>query len=283
MTTPQWWQQLRAWWEERHLRRQWAIQARNGDALRRQSQLGAVPAWHHPEPNDTLRLVSADDPLSFDVRVHVGCYRTNGGQLASAAHPIAREGIRRRAESIAARYTLARRDELRDELETEFCRPREVPETGVQAWAHCVAVEADPELVEAVERRDEARRRQLVASWQGQQRRVEEQRLRELLTDPTRATAWWFAENQDKPERLLETARNFQQLRDVLEPAPGDEADSVGRVVDDYVTDADPAQRDYLVRRLNAIFKEAGRSDLADRVYALPSEDMAGRGADAPG
>ncbi|MGW1678318.1 hypothetical protein [Saccharopolyspora sp. NPDC002376] len=136
--------------------------------------------------------------------------------------------------------------------------------TEISARAHCASVTADPELVSEVETREEAARRQIVISWQHEQREHTAARLRPLIVDPLRATAWWFADNQDKIDKLSEVAKEFQDLQARLGRAVDE--DSTGLLVDEFLTAVDVPEQERLLMQLQRVFVDRGRDDLARRI-----------------
>ncbi|WP_143121528.1 hypothetical protein [Saccharopolyspora antimicrobica] len=142
-----------------------------------------------------------------------------------------------------------------------------VGNTEISARAHCAAVTAEPELVSAVAAREDAARRRLVLSWQHEQREHTAARLRPLIVDPLRATAWWFADNQEKIDKLSEVAREFQELQSLLSPTVDD--DTAGRLVDEFLLGEDIAEKQRLLLHLQKVFGEGNRSDLVERIDSV--------------
>ncbi|GGI86341.1 hypothetical protein GCM10011581_24300 [Saccharopolyspora subtropica] len=210
-----------------------------------------------------LLLRSSDPALYFDVKLSVEFTWTGTGPAPLTAGDIAVRGVARRAEEVSKLRALTECERLRAELNIALLHWEPVAMTGVHARAHCVSVEADPELIAGVAAREETIRRRTVLSWQREQREDEVRWLGSLITDPLRATAWWFADNLDKPDQLVKVAQDFQLLRTTLEP---EQSDSAGRLVDEFLDDADKAERMWLLETLLNAFGTYGRSDLADRL-----------------
>lgn len=223
--------------------------------------------WPRPmQPNDELWLESADARLCFRASLFVASRWVGWEAAPPSVTDIARTGIAQRAREVSRRRTLAECQRLRGELNVALFQWEEIPGTDVQARAYCISIDADPELVEAVEERDRAALRAVVRSWKDEERVRTEQQVRAVLTDPLRATARWFADNQDKPERLVEIAQSFQALRCLLVPEQQAKPDSTGQLVDEFLATADPPDQLWLVHNLSKLFNSRGRADLAERL-----------------
>lgn len=264
-----WWQRVSEWWQDRRPRTE-------GPQRPPVTHPGALP-----QPNTELVLSSCDPYLDFTVRAHVGCSWDGSGDPHPAPVSVAKEGIARRADEFSARRTLAEAQRLRGELEVELWQPEQVAGTAVLAWAHSISVAADPELVEAVRARAASQRREQVAALEQQHRRERERHYGALLADPVRATTWWFAENPDRPEQLVEMATAFRGVRDVLRPEveAGGGRDALGAVLDDFSADVGAAEVALLTTHLVRFFEELGRGDLADRVRRIAERVEAEQGA----
>ncbi|KAA5834587.1 hypothetical protein F1721_13060 [Saccharopolyspora hirsuta] len=227
-------------------------------------QLAADPHRGAVGRPHVVALRSADPALRFEAKLFVECQWSGAGAAPPAAREIAAEGIIRRAEKVSQDRTLTECSRLHGELAIALLRWELVEDTKVRARAHCASVTADPELASAVATREEAARRQVLLSWQHEQREHDATRLRSLIVDPLRATAWWFADNQDKIEELSEVAKVFLDLRAALGPAR--EEDTAGRVLDEFLDGVDSAEGLRLQLYLQRVFGERGRSDLVERI-----------------
>ncbi|WP_232283673.1 inositol phosphate phosphatase SopB [Saccharomonospora cyanea] len=214
-------------------------------------------------------MPSADEHLFFTAEiVFEACWC--GNEAAPAALlDIAREGITRRAREVSRRRTLTASEQVRGELNTALLKWGWVAETPVQARGHCVSVKADPELVEAVAGREQALAQQVALSWRARDRALRIEQMCALLLDPLRATASWFLDHPDNPDELVSIARQFQELRGILEAEQRGE--SVGGLLDELLAGADEAVRLRLSNVLRKVFSQYGRADLATRLR--PGED----------
>ncbi|MER7015466.1 hypothetical protein ABT324_28875 [Saccharopolyspora sp. NPDC000359] len=215
-------------------------------------------------------MPSADPLLPFEVTLVVK-YRVAGTGSPPSAQEIAAEGITQRAEELSRAHSLTECDRLRGKLAIALSRWQEVARTGVCAQAQCTSVTADPELASAVAARESAARRQAVLSWQHEQREHSAARLRSLIVDPLRATAWWFADNQDAVDKLPEVAKQFQAVRDLLAPTAAEE--SAGQLLDEYLTDVDVVERGRVLFQLRRMFGEHRRDDLAERIDSVDRDE----------
>ncbi|MEU4744247.1 hypothetical protein AB0G02_27810, partial [Actinosynnema sp. NPDC023658] len=163
----------------------------------------------------TLSLPSVDELLPFEVHLVVEA-KWPDDSPPPAWLDIARHGVALRAERLSRQRALTEAVRLRDGLSTVLHRWQHVPGTGVLARGHCTSVDVDHELVAMVKAREEAARRWFAASWQDERRAQQAEQMRSRLLDPLRATAWWFLDNQDKPDRLAEVAQAFETARDAL-------------------------------------------------------------------
>ncbi|WP_223839113.1 hypothetical protein [Saccharopolyspora pogona] len=89
------------------------------------------------------------------------------------------------------------------------------------------------------------------------------------LLDPLRATAWWFLDNTDKPTEAVEVARHFRELRELLLPEEPPDPDTVGKLVDELLSSAEPPVRRHLIHTLRRAFTGFERQDLAERLTSL--------------
>ncbi|MGW5362754.1 hypothetical protein [Actinopolymorpha pittospori] len=176
------------------------------------------PLWDPWTSNTRLALGSSDRHFPF--RVELAVEYSTGPDVAVATDPflVAQAEVAARAEKLAALRSLTEADRLRAELEAVLQNPVEVGRTGVIAWAHCTEVMVDPELRGAVNDREQTRQQIEILRWQRELQEYDIQYWHQLLTDPGRATAWWFAGDEEKIHQLLQVAGIFTTLRDRLGP-----------------------------------------------------------------
>ncbi|WP_461144996.1 hypothetical protein [Salinifilum aidingensis] len=168
---------------------------------------------------------------------------------------------------MSRQHALTATDRLRVELNAALAEWRKVDGTNVFARGQCTSTDADEELVAAVAAREEAARRHVALSWQSQQRTHQEARMSSVLLDPLRATASWFLDNQDKPEKVVTVAEQFRDLREILNTAT--RSDSAGGFVDEMLAAADQEERILLINTLQKMFAKYGREDLSARLEEL--------------
>lgn len=227
-----------------------------------------------PGEQHLVNLPSADPSLCFEVTLVVK-YRWAGvGAPPPSTREIAAEGVSQRAEELSRGHLLTECERLRGKLAIALLSWEDVGGTGVQAQAHCASVTADPELTSAVAAREAAAGRQAALSWQYDQRERAAARLRSLIVDPLRATAWWFADNQDSVDKLSEVAKEFQAVQGLLSPSA--EEDSPGRLLDEYLASIDGCEGYRLQLRLMKVFEEVGRGDLVERLDAVARDSSDG-------
>ena len=216
----------------------------------------------------TLKLVSADEALHFNANISFWARWVGPEAAPPALLDVAKTGILHRAENVSSRHRLTAAERLKGELNTALLNWETVASSSVQARGYCVSIEVVPELLAIVEEHQESVRQRIVLSSQDLRRRHQQDEMISLILDPLRATASWLRDNQDKPEAAVKVAQNFQELRDslVAEIQP----DSAGKLVDEFLTEADDAVRSRTARLLRNFFHKHERGDLAAR---LPSFD----------
>lgn len=222
-------------------------------------------------------LPSTEPSLRFEVKLLVECQWPSTGTAPPSALEIAAEGITQRAEDLCRHHALTECQRLHGKLAIALMRWEQVGNTGISARAQCAAVTADPGLISAVAAREEAARRQIVLSWQHEQREHTAARLRSLIIDPLRATAWWFADNQEEVGKLSEVAKEFQELQNLLSPTVAD--DTAGGLVDEFLIGVDLAEQQRLLMNLRRVFVHRSRPDLVERIDSVIREDAVKSGA----
>ncbi|MFC5289839.1 hypothetical protein ACFPM7_22525 [Actinokineospora guangxiensis] len=238
--------------------------------------MGAWRLWRHKQEEEicpqeqapsadhaaemAVRLASADETLTFDVRLLVEA-KSPHASSQSTLLDIAGEGVVRRAERISRQYTVTDAIRLRGALTTALHSWCVVPGTGVLSRGRCTSIDVDAEIVASVAARELAEKRSFAASWQDERRVQQAEQVRSRLLDPLRATAWWFVENQDKPERLEEVALAFDKARAILAPTAA--SDSPGQLIDNIVATSDPAAKCNLLRFLVRFCRDYQREELA--------------------
>ncbi|MEV0705143.1 hypothetical protein AB0I53_45515 [Saccharopolyspora sp. NPDC050389] len=219
--------------------------------------------------------------MRFEAKLFVEYRWAGAGAAPPSARDIAREGVVRRAEELSRNRRLTECQRLHGELAVALLRWKPVEDTLVSSRAHCISVDAAPELVAAVAAREDSANHQVVLSWQHEQREHQAKRLQSLITDPLRATAWWFAANQDKPAELVQVATEFQQLRTILTHEEEADEDSAGHLVDEFLNAVDVADQLYLLQILRKLFGDHGRSDLVERIEPTTRSTSTGKDADS--
>ncbi|EID56296.1 hypothetical protein [Saccharomonospora xinjiangensis] len=245
-----------AWWRQFRAREGNGMPQTNGHAWQ-----GWAPMAH---ASATLTLPSTDAHLCFTAAVTVQARWRGSEPAPETLIDIAREGITRRAETVSRQRSLTESQRVHAELNTVLLDWGQVGSTPVESRGHCTSVQADPHLVEAVAGREQAAAREQAASWRVTERVRHTDQLCGLLLDPLRATATWFLDNPDKPGDLVGVARQFQQLRGLLEAEKREE--TVGGLLDEFLVGSDPAVRVWLAGVARKVFEQYGRQDLAARL-----------------
>lgn len=234
--------------------------------------LAGPPGWDLPTTH--LTLDSRHPYLRFTVGLVIRYSVSGPASRLSDAFLIARAGIQRRAGRVSGQLTVAEPELLRAELEAALHNRLPVDDTGVTAWAHCTGVEVDPDERAAIEYHERAMRRLQLARWQHEAQEYEIAYLGDLITDPRRATAWWFTKNLDKVEHLAATAATFTSLRNTLAPAgvaAGEAPDGWEQIMTE--AGAVPAARHLISTQAARIFAEYGQPRLAERVRRLSTQN----------
>ncbi|MCX2729484.1 hypothetical protein OOZ19_04480 [Saccharopolyspora sp. NFXS83] len=226
---------------------------------------GDLTGWPHDSRSDTSQaLPSADGHMHFHAKISFWTWWDGTEPSPPALLDIAKAGIIRRAEKVSVRRSITDCDRLRTELNTELMNWEAVAETQVHVRGHCTSVDADPDLIAAVDEHEQAIRRHVVQSWYEERRKQQQNQMCSLILDPLRATAWWLLDNQDKPEEAVTIAQNFQELRNILKPA--EQTDTPGKLVDELLIPADEAVRHRVIQFVRNCFQELHRDDLAARL-----------------
>jgi hypothetical protein len=186
-------------------------------------------------------------------------------------------------------------------LDSELLTPRKLRELELTVWARCVSVHVDRgqrQLVHDMEQRKLQLERERLEDWI-LERRI--RRLAAIFEDPRTATLWWFAQNPEHLEQLIDKADLFFSLdrrlnggahdaigaagggpeEPVIEPdllahdevpEPDPTVATDGQVLDQFLLDVDPAGQAALGIVLANLYRDHGRHDLADRIqrYAQP-------------
>lgn len=220
-----------------------------------------------------LQLASADNFLYFtaDIAFWVHCGSSDKVPDIESMWDIARTGITHRAEEVSTQYRLIATERVRAELNVVLGPWRPVGQSPVQARGRCFSVTADPELVAAVAEHERSKSQQLVISWDEQRRQQQRRQMCSLLLDPLQATAWWLLDNPDKVSEVLEVAKTFQEVQNILEPATTP-SESAGKLVDELLTTKDEALRAGAIHTLKKFFLSYGREDLAAQLQVFDDQ-----------
>ncbi|EIE98454.1 hypothetical protein SacglDRAFT_01534 [Saccharomonospora glauca K62] len=217
----------------------------------------------------SIQLASVDDSLYFTAEIAFWAWWNGGGRMPDreSVWDIARSGITRRAEEVSTRHRLTATERVRAELNEALLAWKPVGGSYVRARGRCLAVTADPELVEAVAAHERSKSQQLMISWSEQRRQQQREQMSSLLLDPLRATAWWLLNNQEKATEVKEVATTFLELQGMLKPAARTE--SAGKLVDEFLDTKDAAIKVHFLHTLKKCFLGYDREDLATRLSAL--------------
>lgn len=241
---------------------------------RRGAHAPAPPANGHGTgvPDNAYRarldLASADDSFPFLADVVYWAWWEGPDPVPPDVARIALSGITHRAETVSSAHRLTARARLHSELARALTHWQPVGDSPVRARGYCLSVDADPDLLAAVEEHERTIRQELAASWHEQYRARQEERTRSLLLDPLRATARWLHDNPDRTLEAVTVAEHFLRLRGVL--SPEERAESPGALVDELLAVADAEVRVRVLHALRQCFQAYGRDDLVRR---LPSPD----------
>lgn len=240
---------LRGWWQRRD-----SEEAADGPV--------------NPQPSrSTFELASADDAMRFTADVVFWPWWGGNDKAPESLWDVARSGIIRRAEEVSTQYRLTATERVRSELNAALLPWQPVGESHVHARGVCMAVTADPELVEAVAEHERSQSQQLVLSWTEQRRRKQREQLCSLLLDPLQATAWWLLDNPNGIGEVVTVARMFRETESILGPA--ERSQSAGTLVDELLERLDNAVRERAVETLQKFFVGYEREDLAARLSSL--------------
>jgi hypothetical protein len=231
----------------------------------------APPVAADTTPNLRIPLPSSDELFPFTFSLAVRCI-VDGRTPMVPQDPllIAKGAVVQRIAPLARSLPVTEAQRLRAEVEADLCKPQPVAGTPVVAWAHCLSVEVPEEWLDVVRRRQQALQDAVVQAWKWQEQEQEIQFLGNLITDPRRATAWWLMRNTDQVDRLVDTARQFQELREILAESgdlPGQE--SMATLVERFWLEAAGPARDLLTQHVAHLFDRHGRGDLAEQAKAL--------------
>ncbi|WP_345482532.1 hypothetical protein [Actinopolymorpha pittospori] len=237
-----------------------------------------------------FHLRSMDERMQFVVRLRIDGEipeRADGRQ----ARVRARDAIRHRAEQISASMSPLEPQRLQTALEKALYEDGVADTTGARVWADDVIVELRDELGQALDNHRRLLQDEQLWQWA---REAEEPRLaywQKLLADPSQATAWWFSQQQDV-NQLPHVAGTFISVAERLASAAQaaavrensdksgsqgpevwvEDADTIGKIVDDLRSGADPAERDLVDRKVLGFVVGLNREDLVERMRRLDSE-----------
>ncbi len=229
------------------------------------------PGGHEPNVRLALPSVDPDFPFQVDLAVRYDVDR----RTAIPPQPllIATGDIARRARDVAGQWPLTAAAQLRAELEIALSHRLGGEYPGVVSWAHCTSVTADDELVNAVRRRQEAQRNAQIRSWQWEEQARQIAMLHDIITDPRHATAWWLLKNEDKVDQLVEMARRFRELREVLNATVPDQrpspSDQLAVLVTAFWERSDGVAREHLIRDVSRLFVTYRSPDLVAGAQSL--------------
>lgn len=234
--------------------------------------IGETYQWaqHAPaRPTVSTAAPSADPYFPFTVELDIQ-FRA-AARSASPHDPflVARHLLGQRVAHLSSDYALTQRDELRATLERALAAPITDDATNVLAWAHCTNVYADEEHVEIIRRKEQARRNLAANRWHRSERDDEIEYFDAILTDPRKATAWWFSRNLDAPEQLPGIAETFSALARQFRPLV--EHDSPGTVLDDFISVAEAGTSGYFLHCFASLLEDCGHGEMLARLRAAAS------------
>jgi hypothetical protein len=240
----------------------------------------APPVAADTTPNLRVPLPSQDELFTFQFVLAVRCL-VDGRTAMALDDPllIAKGAICQRIAPIARSMPITEAVRLRAEVEADLCKPQPVAGTPVVAWAHCLSIEVPEEWLAIVRRRQEALQEACVQAWRWQEQEQQIQFLAALMTDPRRATAWWLMRNEGSVDQLVDTARQFLTLRELLAESGDDLPDegSMATLVERFWLEAAGPARELLGQHVAHLFDRHGRGDLAEQAKSLLAP------GDAPG
>src|SRR5690606_40650248 len=91
------------------------------------------------------------------------------------------------------------------------------------------------------------------------------------LIAPPQSTAWVLLDNQHNVRVVLEAAKTFQEVQNILEPATTP-SESAGKLVDELLTTKDEALRAGAIHTLKKFFLSYGREDLAAQLQVFDDQ-----------
>ncbi len=228
---------------------------------------------HEPGLKMTLILDSRDEHLKFTVHLRVRVRCDGQGVLGEDARQVANAGLRNRAHQVTRRYSILQAEEVHADLVLELRRMQPVGDSGVAASASCEEVTVNENDKRMLSRYHDVLRARYLARFETE---VDEYALRNfgsLLSDPYRATAWWFSKHPDKTKQLPEVAQDFLEVQACLKPTVAVEGtDSFGNILDDFLTDVDDAGVEFISMTLPHMLKEYERDDLQQRWDEVSSQ-----------
>ncbi|MGA8115719.1 MAG: hypothetical protein WCA46_18825, partial [Actinocatenispora sp.] len=166
--------------------------------------------------NAWLRLDSANPFLYFHAGVHVMYTSRATDTTPAQAFEIAKAALHVRADEVSGRFAVTQADRLRAELTVALHERRPTAVDGVDAWASCPEIRVGEQDRTAMHEYENAQRQRQRLEWRYDVVEYQMRQLTPLLTDPERATAWWFAQHPDRSEDLPSIAEGFRAVRDLL-------------------------------------------------------------------
>ncbi|HZE37664.1 MAG TPA: hypothetical protein VE172_02530 [Stackebrandtia sp.] len=233
--------------------------------------------WHvyeAPTVEITMVLNSRDDYLKFTARLRMTVVTDGTPAPDTDATRIGMHGLRLRAQAVAERFSVLQADELRNELELTLHKCVRINDSGVASSASCLEVTANEDDVAVLARYEDAMRIRRLGKLSTEMDEHSISYFGNLLSDPHRATAWWFNRNINQVEKLPAVADTFTQLRSQLhgpafvEEPVRDEPDTPGAVIDDFVATMDESGKDLLARWVTKLLRDYQRDDLLQRWHS---------------
>jgi hypothetical protein len=177
--------------------------------------------------------------------------------------------VKETTEEITCRYSVVHLRETQDALASRLFDDR--LQIGALPGAELrVVLDADPEAVEIARRFEGMRMEAALTQVQHQLRFQQWDDLRrEVLAVPHRARLWWLDGRSDRLEQLVTMGNVFEEAAALLTPAPrtaqaSSSAAQLSDVVDRFLRELEPAQRQLLLQQLSRVFVSYARHDLAD-------------------
>lgn len=231
------------------------------------------PAYRQPDAvtdgsAPTVFRLPSREGLNFHVSAVVN-FQVKSAMTRPDPMSIAMVSIQHRAETTGTDISLMDWSRLEVDLEVALGTPKITDNPQVAAYAQEVSVSVDEGELNAVVEYERSRALAILGDWEWERRQVRSGQIVELLSDPSRATAWWLA--SATPNDLNDAKRvaeSFVEIARILHLDGKPQSGPVA-VIAQLWDELDLVQRDGALRLLGQYADQVDRDDLSEALKRL--------------